>query len=168
MSISLIQLNAMSQAEFTQTLGEIFEHTPAIAAQVWNQRPFATIEELHHQMVAVVQRMNGASQIALIQAHPDLGSKAQMADASVSEQASIGLDCLSAQEYQRFHRLNSAYKQRFGFPFIIAVRNHTKNSILAAFEARLTHDLNTEQQTAIAEICTIAKFRLEAVMTNQS
>jgi 2-oxo-4-hydroxy-4-carboxy-5-ureidoimidazoline decarboxylase len=164
MLISLDQLNEMDSAEFTQTLGDIFEHTPAIATQTWAQRPFITVEQLHQAMTAIVKAMSEADQLTLIQAHPDLGSQAQMADASVNEQASVGLDRLSSDEYDRFHALNSAYKDRFGFPFIVAVRHHTKDSILAAFEERLTHDLTTERQTAIAEICTIAKLRLDAII----
>ena len=164
MPIAIADLNAMTQAEFTQTLGDIFEHTPTIATHAWQQRPFTTVEQLHNAMTAIVLDLTVTAQLALIRAHPDLGSKAKMADASVDEQASVGLDRLSAAEYDRFQALNSAYKERFGFPFIVAVRNHTKDTILAAFEKRLTHDPETERQTAIAEICTIAKFRLDAMI----
>ncbi|MFN5765028.1 MAG: 2-oxo-4-hydroxy-4-carboxy-5-ureidoimidazoline decarboxylase, partial [Pseudanabaena sp.] len=99
-------------------------------------------------------------QLKLICAHPDLGSKFKMAEASVQEQSTVGLDQLSATEYDRFQYLNQAYKDKFAFPFIIAVRNHTKDSILKAFEQRLLNNLEVEKKQAIAEIIEIARWRL--------
>ena len=123
--IAIAQLNQMSQAEFTAALGEIWEETPQIAEKAWHDKPFKDLDSLHQAMVAVVDSMSESEQMALIKAHPDLGSKAKMADASVEEQAGVGLDRLSESEYQRFHSLNQAYKDKFSFPFIIAVKNHT-------------------------------------------
>lgn len=160
MSYSLNDLNQMDQTAFVAALGEIFEQTPAIAAQVWSARPFKDVNDLHQNMSAIVRSMTPADQLALIQAHPDLGSKAKMADASVQEQAGAGLDQLTPAEYDRFEHLNQAYKSKFGFPFIIAVKNHTKTSILDAFEQRLQNAEAVEMQQAIAEICQIAHFRL--------
>ncbi len=157
---SLTELNALPQSEFKQALGEIFEQTPQIAEQAWQLRPFSSVADLHQKMLQVVGRMNKAEQIALIQAHPDLGSKARMADASVQEQAGAGLDRLSAEEFERLHRLNQTYRDKFGFPFIIAVKNHTKASILAAFEQRIANSPAAEQQQALSEIGEIARFRL--------
>jgi len=96
----------------------------------------------------------------LIRAHPDLGSKAKMADASVQEQAGAGLDRLTPEEFDRFQTLNAAYQERFGFPFVIAVRNHTKESILEAFDRRLENPSDTEIDQALEEITQIAEFRL--------
>ncbi len=160
MPYPLSELNQMHQTAFVQALGAIFEDTPAIAEATWQSRPFLDVQHLHQQMVAVVQAMAPADQLALICAHPDLGSKAKMADASVQEQAGAGLDRLSPAEYERFHQLNQQYRETFGFPFIVAVKNHTKSSILAAFEQRLQHDRATEQQQALSEITQIAWFRL--------
>jgi 2-oxo-4-hydroxy-4-carboxy-5-ureidoimidazoline decarboxylase len=160
MTYSLQALNQMEQSAFTEALGEIFEQTPTIAAQAWEKRPFESVEDLHQKMVAIVQSMTPEEQLALICAHPDLGSKAKMAEASVQEQAGVGLDRLTPEEYDRFHTLNERYKSQFGFPFIIAVKNHTKSSILEAFETRLEHSQTTEMQQAIAEISQIAYFRL--------
>lgn len=160
MSYSLTELNQMNQSAFTEALGEIFEQTPTIAAQTWEKRPFETVDDLHQKMLAIVNSMTDEQQFALICAHPDLGSKAKMAQASVQEQAGAGLDRLSPEEYDRFHRLNERYKSQFGFPFIIAVKNHTKTSILEAFETRLQHSQPTEMRQAIAEISQIAYFRL--------
>jgi 2-oxo-4-hydroxy-4-carboxy-5-ureidoimidazoline decarboxylase len=107
-------------------------------------------------MVAVVKALNRDEQLTLICAHPGLGSKAKMAEASIQEQASVGLDQLSLTEYEHFHSLNQAYKDKFGFPFIIAVKNQTKASILEAFEQRLHNTLEMELKLAIAEIAQIA------------
>jgi len=158
--LNIANLNQMSQEEFTENLGAIFEHTPEIATQAWLERPFADISELHQVMAAIVHKMSESEQLKLICAHPDLGSKFKMAEASVQEQSTVGLDQLSATEYDRFQQLNHDYKQKFSFPFIIAVRNHTKDSILNAFEERLLNSLAIEKQQAITEIIEIARWRL--------
>ncbi len=152
----------MEQAQFTQVLGEIFEQTPEIAAAAWHHRPFNSIEDLHQKMVAVVSGFNTEQKLSLVRAHPDLGSKVQMAEASIQEQAGVGLDRLSSIEFAQFQQLNQSYLAKFGFPFIIAVKNHTKTSILEAFEHRVQNSMAVELTTAIAEISQIAKFRLVA------
>ena len=160
------QLNRMSQEDFTTALGEIWEETPEIANQAWHNKPFENVEALYQAMVAVVESMSETQQLALIKAHPDLGGKAKMAQASVQEQAGVGLDRLSESEYQRFQSLNQAYKDKFGFPFIIAVKNHTKESILSAFETRLQNSQEAEKREALTEISKIARLRLEAIIDN--
>ncbi|MEA5420367.1 2-oxo-4-hydroxy-4-carboxy-5-ureidoimidazoline decarboxylase [Spirulina sp. CCNP1310] len=157
---TLQRLNQLDQSAFTVVLGDIFEETPGIAAQAWFARPFGTIGDLHGAMVGVVRSLPLAEQLALIQAHPDLGSRAQMATASVQEQAGAGLNQLSEGDYQRLLSLNEAYQARFGFPFIIAVRNHTQASIFATMEERLENDLDQERERALAEIFEIARWRL--------
>lgn len=164
--ISLTELNQISQEDFVKTLGEVFEDTPAIAYQVWYERPFQDVTELYQKMVNIVRDYSQEKQLKLIQAHPDLGSKAKMAVASVQEQAGAGLDRLTPEEYDRFLSLNQAYKNKFDFPFIVAVKNHTKDSILAAFEQRLQNSLKIEQNKALEEIFQIAKFRLDAMITD--
>ena len=161
---TLEQLNQMSQGEFTKALGEIWEETPAIAQQAWHSKPFDDVDSLSQAMVAVVDSMNEAEQLALIKAHPDLCSKAKMAEASVQEQAGIGLDRLSKKEYERFQSLNQDYKDKFDFPFIVAVKYHTKESILQAFETRLKNSQEQEKQQALTEISKIARLRLESLV----
>ncbi|MEC4985863.1 MAG: 2-oxo-4-hydroxy-4-carboxy-5-ureidoimidazoline decarboxylase [Oscillatoria sp. PMC 1068.18] len=163
---SLNELNQMSQEEFVAALGEVFEDHPAIAQQVWEEKPFTDVTQLHQKMVKIVQEFSPEKQLELIRAHPDLGSKAKMAPASVNEQAGVGLDRLDAAEYERFQLLNQAYKEKFGFPFIVAVKNHTKATILADFERRLENSLAAEKQQALNEIFTIALFRLKAMITD--
>jgi 2-oxo-4-hydroxy-4-carboxy-5-ureidoimidazoline decarboxylase len=164
MLFSIAQLNQMSQDEFVAALGAVFEDTPAIAQTAWSDRPFQDGADLHQKMVQIVNGMTDAEQLALIKAHPDLGSRAKMAEASVQEQAGAGLDLLSPEEYQLFHSLNEAYKTKFGFPFIIAVKNHTKASILQAFQQRLQNPIATEKQQALSEITQIARLRLEGIV----
>lgn len=160
MPVTIAQLNACSQSEFVAALGMIFEETPAIAAQTWHHRPFADRADLTQKLIATMQQMTPAAKLALIRAHPDLGSKVKMAEASVQEQAGVGLDRLTPQEFDRFQTLNQAYKTKFGFPFIIAVRHHTKQSILEAFDRRLQNSIEVEIQQALVEITQIAQFRL--------
>jgi len=162
--LSLKDLNQMDQDNFTKALGEIFEHTPAIARQAWSQHPFASVETLHQAMVSVMQSLPKAQQLALIRAHPDLGTKAKMTASSVQEQSGVGLDQLTPEEFATFQELNQAYRDRFQFPFIVAVKEHTKASILEAFRQRLTHDFDTERQTALTEIGKIAGYRLKALV----
>ncbi len=164
MMYTLTALNQMTEAEFTQALGGIFEQTPAIAARAWQARPFPSLDDLHASLVAVVESLSAAEQLALIRAHPDLGSKTQMAPASVQEQAGAGLDRLTPAEYEQFQTLNRAYRDRFGFPFLIAVKDRDKHSILAAFQSRLQNEPERERDRALAEIYQIARFRLAALV----
>lgn len=160
MSYAIADLNQMDQEAFVAALGAVFENTPAIAQQAWENRPFADGFTLHQAMVNIVNAMDREDQLALIRAHPDLGSKARMAEASVQEQAGVGLDRLTPQEFERFQTLNQRYKDTFGFPFIIAVKNHTKTSILEAFARRLQNPIEIEINQALTEIAQIAQFRL--------
>ncbi|HIK43475.1 MAG TPA: 2-oxo-4-hydroxy-4-carboxy-5-ureidoimidazoline decarboxylase [Leptolyngbyaceae cyanobacterium M65_K2018_010] len=161
MPYTLDQLNHMDQADFIAAVGPAFEDTPSIAAQVWSQRPFVSVADLHEKMVAIVRSLPPADQLALIRAHPDLGGRVAMAAASVAEQSQAGLTDLSPAEYDRFQTLNQRYKETFGFPFILAVAGHTKASILENFAQRLHHSPEQERATALGEIEQIARRRLE-------
>lgn len=156
----IYEINRMSQMVFVEMFGGVFEDTPEIALQAWRKHPFADLNDLHQQMVAVVNEMTSEEQLRLIRAHPDLGSKVKMAEASVKEQADVGLDQVSSEEYRRFEFLNQSYKNKFGFPFIVAVKNHTKTSILELFECRVQNTVDAEKHQALKEIAEIAKFRL--------
>lgn len=160
MPYSIAELNQMDQTAFVAAVGAVFEDTPLIAAEAWTQRPFRDAAHLHQTMIEIVNHFSLEQQLKFICAHPDLAGKVQMADASVKEQAGVGLDRLSPNEFNRFQQLNQAYKQKFGFPFIVAVRNHTKDSILEAFEQRLHNSIEAEMQQALAEIAQITQFRL--------
>lgn len=161
-------LNALEQTMFVEKLGGIFEHSPWVAEGAWNQRPFTSVTELHLAMCGVVRHAPEEKQLELIRAHPDLAGKAALAgdltDSSKLEQAGAGLHRLTQEEYQRFHELNDAYKGKFDFPFILAVKGHTKESILKSFEERLPNSLEAEKVRALEEIYKIAGFRLEALL----
>jgi 2-oxo-4-hydroxy-4-carboxy-5-ureidoimidazoline decarboxylase len=160
-NLTIATINQFTQAEFVARLGFVFEQTPEIMSAAWPQRPFRDRPHLHQAMADV-------QQIQLICAHPDLGRRLAMAATSVKEQAGVGLDRLTPTEYEQFQQANQHYQQQFGFPFIIAVRQQTKEGILAAFQVRLNNDRATEQQTAIAQILEIARFRLEDTISIQS
>jgi 2-oxo-4-hydroxy-4-carboxy-5-ureidoimidazoline decarboxylase len=165
MQITLTQLNQLTESDFTATLAHIFEKTPTIVTATWHHRPFKSLEHLHNQMTTIVHSLSIAEQHSLICAHPDLGSRLQMADTSVQEQSNAGLDRLSPADYETFQTLNSHYKTQFQFPFIIAVKGHTPATLLTAFQTRLHHDRTTEFTTALTQIGQIAWFRLQDCIT---
>jgi 2-oxo-4-hydroxy-4-carboxy-5-ureidoimidazoline decarboxylase len=155
------ELNGMERAPFIAAVGWVFEHSPWVAERAWPKRPFATLPALHAAMVEVVAHASCEEQIDLIRAHPDLGARASMSAASTGEQKGAGLDCLDAAELERLHRLNSAYRQKFGFPFIYAVKGSSKYDVLDALQLRLGERPETERATALSQIYRIAQFRLE-------
>ena len=170
MAPSLATLNGLGRDEFRRALGGVFEHSPWVPERAFDRRPFASVGDLHAAMTQVVRQASREEQLALIRAHPDLAGRAARAGAmsadSVAEQSGAGLDRLTAEEYARFERLNAAYRDKFGFPFVIAVRQRDKIAILAAFEARLGHGLDDEVETALVQIAEIAQLRLDALATD--
>jgi 2-oxo-4-hydroxy-4-carboxy-5-ureidoimidazoline decarboxylase len=162
--ITLDELNACSREMFVATLGGIFEKAPWVAERAFESRPFATVAALHEAMADGVAAADSELQLAFLRGHPELGGKVAragaMTGASRAEQGGLGLDRLSDEEFARFERLNAAYRQRFGFPFIIAVRRHTRDSILDRFEARLANSPEAERAAALSEIGHITRMRL--------
>ena len=167
----LSDLNAGSKDDFVAALANIFEYSPWIAEHVARARPFAGTTQLFDAMKAAVDHAAPELRLALIKAHPDLANKTQRAagltEESNAEQNSVGLDRLSDAEYEAFERVNNAYRAKFGFPYIVCVRRHTKDSILRDFERRLPNDIATETQASIEEICRIAALRLDQLVTSQ-
>ncbi|HEX6607939.1 MAG TPA: 2-oxo-4-hydroxy-4-carboxy-5-ureidoimidazoline decarboxylase [Chloroflexia bacterium] len=163
-SLTLSDLNAMDRAEFAAALAAVFEGAPAFVAQAWDARPFATVAALHQALVAAMHAAGAEQQVALIAAHPDLVGRAALAGTlsreSTQEQAAAGLDRLTPDEIATFTRLNTAYRDRFGFPFVICARENKKESILAGFATRLEHTRPQEIDAALAEIAKIAALRL--------
>jgi len=171
MTVTLDDLNRMDLRGFEAALGETFELAPWVAASARAKSPFATVTELHEAMMAAVRTAPHEAQLGFLRNHPDLAGKAARAGAlteeSKREQASVGLDSLSEEEFARFHRLNDAYKAKFGFPFIVCVRRHTRDSILRQFERRLLHDATTEFAAALQEIFYITRLRIAATVTGE-
>ncbi|HVO15202.1 MAG TPA: 2-oxo-4-hydroxy-4-carboxy-5-ureidoimidazoline decarboxylase [Alphaproteobacteria bacterium] len=164
-AIDLATLNSAPRDQFVEALGGIFEHAPWVAESAFAARPFASVGALYAALGDAVRKAEPARILALIQGHPDLAGKAARAGTltpdSTAEQAGAGLDRLSDEEFATFHRLNDAYRAKFGFPFIVCVRRHSKDSILAQFERRLTHDTTAELEAAVGEIMRIAALRLD-------
>ncbi len=159
--MTLDELNALDREVFAAALGSIFEDSPWVAACAWDDRPFASIDALHGAMVEAVESVAVAQQIALLRAHPDLGTRAQVSDASLAEQAGAGLDRLTPDEFDRLAALNAAYRSHFGFPFLYAVKGSTKHDILSALEQRIRSSYDEEFNEALRQVYRIARFRLE-------
>jgi len=160
--IAIAYLNTLPARDFVARLSGIFEHSPWVAEAVLPGRPFADVAALHGAMVAAVQGAGTDAALALLRAHPELARRAPLTAESAAEQGGMGLDRLHQDEAARFEALNLSYRERFGFPFIIAVRGQRdRAAILAALTERLTHDAPTEQAAALAEVAKIARFRLD-------
>lgn len=161
-------INGMDRPAFVQKFGGIFEKSPWVAEKAWDKRPFASLDAMHAAMVDVVKSAPLPSQLALLQSHPDLAGKEAQAGAmtasSVSEQASAGLNALSKDEVTRISDFNAAYKQKFGFPFIIAVRMHTKEGIFFDFSRRLQNDTQTEYSNDLQNVYAITLLRLNTLL----
>lgn len=159
----------LGKAGFIQRYGAVYEDSPWVAEAVWpGAGALRSVQALAGAMAAVVDSASREQKLALIRAHPQLASRARMADASVREQSGAGLDQCSAEELADFQRLNAAYNARFGFPFIVAVKGLTRRDILDAFAARLGHDPEVEFAEALRQIHRIAAFRLAELFEDAS
>ncbi|AMB85272.1 OHCU decarboxylase [Pseudomonas agarici] len=162
--------STLSRTAFVEAFADIYEHSPWVAEQAFDLGQDSGIDQidtLHQRMSDILLNADHASQLALINAHPDLAGKAavqgQLSAASAHEQAGAGIQHCTAEEFQRFTELNQAYKAKFKFPFIMAVTGSNRQQILAAFETRLHNPQDTEFNCALAQINKIALFRLLAL-----
>ena len=162
--MTLAELKACDKGAFVAALGWIFEDSPWVAERAWPCRPFASLDALHAAMTQVVADASEAEQQALLRAHPDLGTRARISEASTGEQRGAGLDRLTPDEFARLRRLNDEYRERFGFPFLFAVKGSTKHDVLAALEARVTRMREEEFAEALQQVYKIARFRLEEML----
>jgi 2-oxo-4-hydroxy-4-carboxy-5-ureidoimidazoline decarboxylase len=166
--MTLGEINALDRRAFVERLGSIVEHSPWIADEAWSRRPFASVDALHAAMVAALMAAPVATQLAAIRAHPELAGKAairgEMTAESTLEQGGAGLTQCSPQEFARLSALNRAYKAKFGFPFVIAVKGLDRAAIIERFAARLAHDRATELTEALAQIARISRLRLAAML----
>src|SRR5262249_870231 len=158
-------LKARAEDGLRAALGDVYEHASWVAQAALKQRPFATLAALHAAMMEAVRAAPPEQQLALIKGHPDLARKAARAGTmtvdSKAEQASAGLDRLAEAGFAQFHRLSDAYPEKFGMPFIICLRRHSKHSILQQFDRRLQNPMSAETETALAEIFRIAALPLD-------
>lgn len=155
------ELNLLDRTAFVNALGWVFEASPWVAERAFDTLPFASLNALHAAMTEQVERATFAERLALLKAHPDLGTRARLSQASNTEQAGAGLDSLTPGEFEQLHRLNAAYRARFGFPFLLAVKGSSKHDVLHALQARMEATPEDEFQEALLQVYRIAKFRLE-------
>ena len=185
--ITLDQANHLGREEFVERFGSLFEGPPWIAEAAYNERPFESVYELRRAFQDAMFDAPPERQLELISSYPGLGRMVETDQASTDigisqedyemlktasvgrmlgpeslrDQSSAGLDRLSPEEYERFHRLNEAYREKFGFPLIVCVREHTKETILSNGEARLENPPAQERATALVEVAKIANLRLQ-------
>ncbi len=168
--LELSQLNRMPAAEFVGALGGVFEHSSWVTEAVCSLRPFDHVNDLLEAMTNAVMRAAPEKRLELLRAHPELAGRmargGELTRDSRAEQGSAGLNTLSEEEYQRFASLNRAYREKFGFPFLIAVKEHSKDEILAQFEIRLQNSRHVEIENALAQIFRIVKLRLQRLLAD--
>jgi 2-oxo-4-hydroxy-4-carboxy-5-ureidoimidazoline decarboxylase len=164
--MTISDLNLLDHAAFVEAFGWIFEHSPGVAERAFDARPFGSLDALHAAMTEQVERATFAERLALLKAHPDLGARARLSEASTTEQASAGLDSLTPSEFEQLHRLNAAYRSRFGFPFLLAVKGSSKHDVLKALQARMEASPEDEFREALRQVYRIARFRLEDLITS--
>jgi len=163
--LSIDEVNQMTEDVFVRTFGAVFEHSPWVAKRSYPKKPFTDLANLHSVMCETLQQARREEQLALIVAHPDLGERlGALTAASQHEQSSAGLDKLTQEELDQFKTSNTAYKAKFGFPFVICARLNDKHAMLSAFARRLQNDAHQEFQSALAEIEKIAELRLRAIL----
>ena len=166
--MTLAELDALDARGFIAALGGVFEHSPWVAERTYASRPFGSIDALHRAMVDTVERASEVEQLALLRAHPELAGKAAVAGKltaeSTTEQASAGLGACTPEEFAQVNELNRRYHERFGFPFILAVRGLDRRRILAEFARRVERERDVEFREGLAQVARIARLRLEALL----
>jgi 2-oxo-4-hydroxy-4-carboxy-5-ureidoimidazoline decarboxylase len=167
-AIRMEQLNRLDTAGFVSLLGAVFEHSPWVAERVAGQRPFTSIDALHASMVAVIEAAGQEAQLRLIRAHPELAGKAavlgELTQESHREQKGAGLDQCSPEELTSIQILNAQYQQKFSHPFIVAVRGHTRQSIIGLLRQRLANSPTQEQVECLQQIYRIGRLRLDDLL----
>jgi 2-oxo-4-hydroxy-4-carboxy-5-ureidoimidazoline decarboxylase len=168
---TLAALNSADRGGFVGTVGHLFEHSPWVAEETYEKRPFASLDDLHRALCETMLSSSAQRQMALIRAHPDLAGRlakaGELTADSTKEQSAAGLDRLTNAEAAEIQSLNDAYKERFGFPFIICARMNAKDTILASMRSRVGSSPEAEHSTALAEIAKIARLRLNEAVTEK-
>jgi 2-oxo-4-hydroxy-4-carboxy-5-ureidoimidazoline decarboxylase len=167
--LALSQLNALDRTAFVSQIGWVYEHSPWVAEQAWEHRPFATIEDLHAAMQRVVEFAPLKQKLALILAHPDLAGglawASELTNASRREQAGAGLNHLTPAQSEQMRHKNDRYREKFGFPFILCARLNNTGTILDTFAKRLENSRTQEIAVALEEISKIGRLRLEGAIS---
>ena len=163
--MTIEELNSKDRSGFVAAIGWVFEGSPWVAERAWDKRPFATLDALHDAFSSVVASAELGEQLSLLGSHPELGARAGMSDTSSREQTSAGLDALTRSDLERLQSLNAAYREKFGFPFLFAVKGRTAQDVLNAIERRLTSPRDEEHREALRQVYQIARFRLEGMIS---
>ncbi|HEV2432072.1 MAG TPA: 2-oxo-4-hydroxy-4-carboxy-5-ureidoimidazoline decarboxylase [Burkholderiales bacterium] len=160
--MALEEVNALGREEFVARLGGVFERSAWVAERAWYKRPFRSIDELHRAMLGAVA--SHEAKLELARAHPELAGREALTVASGSEQARLGFNALSRNELEEMNRLNRRYRDRFGFPCIVALRLHAdRQSVVTEIRRRLANDADSELRNALEQIGHITRGRLERI-----
>jgi len=162
--MTLQQINALTRDNFVKAVGWVFEDSPWVAEQAWSSRPFRSLDELLSSMRQQVEDAAPGRQLALLCAHPDLGNRVRMSEASTREQANAGLNQLTQVEHEALLALNQQYRERFGFPFLFAVKGSGNREIIEALCRRIGSAPEDEFREALEQVYRIASFRLEELL----
>ncbi len=169
--MTLGELNVLGRDRFVSVLSRIFEQSPWVAERAWQHRPFTGLDHLHAAMVTEVESAGHAAQLRLLQAHPDLGARVELSALSAAEQCGAGLDRLTASTRDRLRQLTAAYRAKFGFPFLIALRGCSApdvvDDVILAIERRLPASPDEERREALSQVYRIAAFRLDDVAADR-
>ena len=160
------KINKLSQSEFIKVFANIFENSIWIAEELYKQKPFGSFKELSLKMLDIFENANKKKQLITINAHPDLADKTKIGSLTAEsnkEQAGVGLDQCTEEEFEEFKKLNETYKKKFGFPFIYAVKNKSKKEILSNFRQRVSYDISVEFVEAKKQVKKIASLRLNEI-----
>jgi 2-oxo-4-hydroxy-4-carboxy-5-ureidoimidazoline decarboxylase len=161
--VALEEVNSLEKSEFVARLGGVFEHSPWIAERAWHKRPFHSLDDLHRVMLGAVA--SEEEKLKLVRAHPELACGAALSVPSTSEQARLGFNALSREELEQMNRLNRSYREKFGFPCIVALRRHaTRKSVMAEMAHRLQNSSEEELRAAMQQIGHITRGRLEKIL----
>jgi 2-oxo-4-hydroxy-4-carboxy-5-ureidoimidazoline decarboxylase len=163
--MTLEWINTAERDEFIERLGGVYEESSWVAKRAFAQRPFNSLDQLRRTMKSVVDAADRERRLDLLRAHPDLGEQTEMTEASKQEQASAGLDELSPDRYETFQWLNEMYREKFGFPFIKAVKNATPDIIQESMETRVDLTPSQEFDNALEQVHKIARFRLDELVS---
>jgi len=160
------EINKLSQSEFVEIFANIFEKTKWIAEKLYNQKPFDDFKDLCSKMLGIFETAGKETQLKILEAHPDLADKVTvnlLTSNSRSEQSNAGLDQCSEEEFNEFKNLNKSYRQKYGFPFVIAVKGKNKIEILSEFKKRILDSADKEFKEAIKQVVKIANLRLNEI-----
>jgi len=160
----LNKIEKLSETEFTEVFGNIFENASWVAEKLYIQKPFKNFKDLSNKMISIFENANNQKKLKILNSHPDLADKTKigtLTQDSNKEQSNAGLDKCTEEEFNEFKNLNSEYKNKFGFPFILAVKEKKKSEILINFKKRVLCNKQMEFDEAIKQVKQIASLRLE-------